>query len=173
MGARSVNAVADAGPLIHLAQIDCLQHLSLFNTLHIPDTVWEEATVYGRPTGETLSSFDNIQRITVSDSSITRFIEETGLTDLHRGESESLCLCHRNDITLLLTDDLAARDAAHHIGIQPVGSLGIIARACRQEHITIEDAERQIRMLYETSSLFVTSAIVESAVRQLRQIRKG
>ena len=44
MGARAVNAaVADAGPLIHLAEVDGLALLRIFAALHIPDAVWSEA----------------------------------------------------------------------------------------------------------------------------------
>lgn len=55
-----------------------------------------------------------------------------------------------------------------HIGLTPVGSLGIIAKACRMGRIPFETAERHLRDLYTVSSLFVTEAIVDLAIESLR-----
>ncbi len=43
MGAGRLTAVADTGPLIHIAEIDCLSLLAQFDDLHIADAVWLEA----------------------------------------------------------------------------------------------------------------------------------
>ncbi len=44
MGNAGVNsAVADAGPLIHLREIGCLALLTIFDELHVPESVWAEA----------------------------------------------------------------------------------------------------------------------------------
>ncbi len=49
MGNGPVNvAVADAGPLIHLGEIGCLDFLQVFELLHIPDAVWQETVHLGR-----------------------------------------------------------------------------------------------------------------------------
>ena len=44
-------AVSDAGPLVHLAEIDPLELLSAFDTLLIPETVYEEIERGGVPDG--------------------------------------------------------------------------------------------------------------------------
>ena len=43
MGPGRLAAVADTGPLIHLAEIDCLALLAIFAELHIAEGVWREA----------------------------------------------------------------------------------------------------------------------------------
>lgn len=43
MGPGRLAAVADTGPLIHLAEVGCLPLLSIFEVLHIPEGVWREA----------------------------------------------------------------------------------------------------------------------------------
>jgi len=43
VGLGKLAAVADTGPLIHLTEIDCLHLLSIFEELHIPEGVWQEA----------------------------------------------------------------------------------------------------------------------------------
>jgi predicted nucleic acid-binding protein len=68
-----------------------------------------------------------------------------------------------------LTDDLAARDAARGLGITPVGSLGVVVRTYRLGQISLTEAEKRITDLHHVSSLFVTKAIVELALEQLRK----
>jgi len=72
-------------------------------------------------------------------------------------------------VPILLTDDLAVREAAKCLNLTPVGSLGIVARACQLGQISLADAERDIVALYDMSSLFVTRAIVELAIEHLHK----
>jgi predicted nucleic acid-binding protein len=69
---------------------------------------------------------------------------------------------------VLLTDDLAVRDTARRFGLIPVGSLGVVVRAYRVGDISLEDAEQHLADLYDVNSLFVTRAIVDLAIEQLR-----
>lgn len=48
MGLGKLIAVIDAGPLIHLAEIDGLNLLTIFETLHLPEAVWLETVVKPR-----------------------------------------------------------------------------------------------------------------------------
>jgi predicted nucleic acid-binding protein len=168
MGTESVIfAVADAGPLIHLREIRAISLLQQFQRLCISDAVWYETVELGRIAESDLRDLDNIERNRVSESIVERFIEDSGLKHLHAGERESLYLCVQSDISLILTDDLAVRDAAKTLNIIPVGSLGIVVRAYRFSLISLEMAKRYISNLYDVSTLFVTPAIVELAVEAL------
>ena len=42
-------AVSDAGPIIHLAEIDSLDLFAAFDTLLVPETVYREIEVGGIP----------------------------------------------------------------------------------------------------------------------------
>ena len=169
---KLIEAVADSGPLIHLAEINCLPLLNIFNKLHIPHAVWLETVERNRICRNDLSSVTNIQRCLLQKSEVANFIVESKLTELHAGEKECLFLCRQRGIVNLLTDDLAVRDAAKGMNLVPVGSLGIIVKAYKQEKLAILDAERYISALYDVSSLFVTRTIVDLAIEQLRTIAK-
>jgi hypothetical protein len=43
MGPGRLAAVADTGPLIHLAEVDCLPLLSIFEVRNVPEGVWRAA----------------------------------------------------------------------------------------------------------------------------------
>lgn len=164
----STAVVVDAGPIIHLAEVDSLAFLNLFQRLHIPDEVWHETVGQQRVTIEQVQVLRSLQRITVPTSDCEYFIQQNDLLHLHRGELECLYLCHSQRIDTLLTDDLAVRDAAKRLQITPVGTLGVIVRAFHSQLISIEAAEQMLHRLHSDSSLFVTAAIIELAVQQLR-----
>ncbi len=161
------DAVIDAGPLIHLAETGHLTLLELFDTLLVPDAVWFECTYPGRIQAQALLALNGIRRQGLSPTDVEQFIEQNNLSHLQAGEIECLVLCLQSDVRTLLTDDMAAREAAKRLGIRPVGSLGIVIRAYRQGIITLTEAESALADLFEISSLFVTRTVVEMALEQL------
>ena len=164
MGSGRLVAVADTGPLIHLAEIGCLPLLAIFDELHIPEGVWREA--WRPPTIREGLFF--AQRHALSSDEIARFTADHRLGKLQAGERESLLLCGKLAVPLVLADDLAVRRAAKALHLTPVGSLGIIAKAHEMGRIALAAAESHLRDLHTISSLFVTPDIVELAIARLR-----
>lgn len=67
------------------------------------------------------------------------------------------------------TVNIAVSDAGPLIHLREISclSLGIIVRAYRSGHISLDSAKHHIANLYDISSLFVTRTIVELAIEQL------
>lgn len=164
-------AVADAGPLIHLFEVGSLQLLAIFPAIHIPGAVWAETVMAGRVDERLLTAASAVQRHTVQAQALDELARTAQLHDLHAGELECLALCMHEHIPLLLTDDLAAREAARRLGVQPVGSLGVIVRAFHTGRLSLIDAERILAELHSVSTLFVTPALIDMAIEQLRSRR--
>lgn len=157
----STVAVADTGPLIHLAEIDALALLETIDELLVPDTVYEELRAGGLPAG-----FDSIET--------TRVPAETASIDDHQleleldpGETAALAVAAAHD-AILLTDDLAARDAATSLGVEVHGSIGIIARGYAENRLDQEEAAALMQMLQHETSLFLTDAVVEQGIALLK-----
>jgi len=167
MGDGNLIAVADAGPFIHLAEVNCLPFLAVFTHLHVPETVWSEILKQPQIADADFSKATTVRRHDLSQDQVAKFIAENRLGELHSGEQECLFLCKQIGASILLTDDLATREVAKQVNLTPVGSLGIVVRAYRAGRISLADAERHLGELYENSSLFVTRAIVELAIEQL------
>lgn len=167
-----VAAVADSGPIIHLNEIGQLRLLAVFSVVHYPDAVWRELVDSQRVSADVLASDTNV-RHDISATMMNQIRLEPGVKALHDGEIEAIALCRELSIGLLLTDDLAARTAAQKLGIRPVGSLGIVVRAAVDGRIDFAEAEECLHQLHRVSSLFVTGAIVDLAVQQLRQHMKN
>ena len=165
-------AVADAGPLIHLYEIRRLQLLSIaFTSILVPQAVCDEAIAAGRMSELELIEAAKLQRYAVTPEQLAQTAALPEAAGLHRGELECLALCRATSTNLLLTDDLAARDAAKRLGLLPVGSLGVIIKVYHGSHLSLQDAEQAIQDLHIASSLFVTSAIVELAIAALRTLK--
>lgn len=172
MGPGELKAAADAGPLIHLHEIGCLGFLNRFDALHVPDAVWIETVTKGRISKADISSLLILQRHSLSESEVEQFVRQNGLSELHSGERECLFICLQKGISILLTDDMAVRDAAKRLRIVPVGSLGIVVSTFKEKQITLEEAEQHIYDLQDVSSLFVTRTIAELAIAQLRSLAR-
>lgn len=138
---------------------------SVLAPLRAPEEVWREVAGQGYVTEAELVALGLGREPHPAD--IEPFVSRERIEHLQRGEQECLHLCRRLAVPILLTDDLAARDAARRLSITPVGSLGVIVRAFRLDRLSLEDAERLLRRLHEATTLFVTPAIVELAIEQL------
>lgn len=165
MGDGRLVAVADTGPLIHLAEVGCLPLLAIFDELHVPEGVLREAQ---RP-ASIHSELSRASRHTLVSKELDEFAAKQGLQKLHGAERESLLLCWKLGVVVILTDDLAVRQAAKALGLIPIGSLGVIVKAHRLGRITREEAVIHLRRLATVSSLFVTPAIVELAIELLEE----
>ncbi|WP_345781964.1 nucleic acid-binding protein [Natrinema salsiterrestre] len=149
-------AVSDAGPLIHLAEIDSLELFATFDTLFVPETVYKEVDASGVPDGLADLSYELVE----ADES------RVGTEELDAGERAAIAVAEDRGV-VLLTDDLAAREAASDAGVEVRGSIGIIALGYGREFLDRDDAASRMRALQRETSLFVTEAVVERGIRIL------
>ena len=162
--------VSNAGPFIHLAQIDRLKILSIFTTIYVPSKVISEITIGDEPGIKEIPSRPNIKVIHISDDETRNFEKTIAKFALEKGEIHALYLCNKIKASLFLTDDLDARTAAIELGFQAHGSIGIITRAFHRKLITLKEAEQGIFDLYSKSNLFVTKGIVNNAIKTLHRL---
>jgi len=148
--------VSDAGPLIHLAEIDSLELLSAVDTLLVPETVYEEIDAGGVPDGVADLSYELVK----ADES------RIGAEKLDAGERAALAIADERGI-VLLSDDLAARKAASETDVEVHGSIGVIALSYSHGLLDRDEAASRMRALQRETSLFVTEAVVERGIQML------
>lgn len=158
--------VVDAGPFIHLDQIDQLGVLGRLPSLLIPSGVLLE--LRDARLRNVADRWKHVQIFTLAPKAVANPILKRFALD--RGETECLALALNHSPCIFLTDDLAARNAAEKLAIEVHGTVGIIAYAVKRNWLTIPQAEKALNLLYERSSLFITYAIIESAIRRLRDL---
>jgi uncharacterized protein len=116
--------IADAGPIFSLAVIDRLDILAgLFGSIHIPVAVWNEIT-----SDPSTQHHPRIHAFFKDRVRAVRGINElTFIMDL--GESEAVMLCKEMEADFLLIDDRKARRIAESLGINCIGTLGLLSVA--------------------------------------------
>ena len=149
-------AVSDTGPFIHLAEIDSLELLGTFDTLLVPQAVYDELEAGGVPAG--LADLPH-ERVDADERQIEA-------DDLEAGERAAIAVAKERGV-VLLTDDLAAREAAAEVSVEVHGSVGVIALGYARGSLGRDEAESLMRALQRETSLFVTAAVVERGIRLL------
>jgi len=149
-------AVSDAGPLIHLAEIGSFELLSAFDTVLVPETVYEEVDAGGVPDGLADLSYELVE----ADES------RIGTKELDAGERAAIAVAKERGV-VLLTDDLAAREAASDADVEVHGSIGVIALGYGSGLLDRDEAASRMRALQRETSLFVTEDVVERGIRML------
>lgn len=120
--------VANAGPLIALAQIGQFQLLGqLYGRIHIPVGVQDEvvASGEGRAGAEDVAAASWIEVVKVQDGAAVALLRER----LDLGESEAVALAMELEADLLLIDEARGRRIAEAHGIHKTGTLGTLLAA--------------------------------------------
>jgi hypothetical protein len=119
--------VADSSALIALAICDSLDLLEqLFDDIKVPQAVFQEVIIDGKPVANTLRSYLNGKIVSVD---LTAYVINAG--GLGRGELEAMALYKYLQADDLLVDDRRARKVAKINKMAITGSQGILLLAKR------------------------------------------
>jgi predicted nucleic acid-binding protein len=154
-----LDVVCDAGPLIHLDELDCLDLLDGFHSILVPDQVWREVQNH-RP-GALEGSPLQVERVSVALSEVGSFRALVRALALDVGEQEALSLMRLHPDAILLTDDAAARLAADALGYRVPGSIAILLRAIRRGQRTSRDVLSILREVPARSSLHIRPNLLQ------------
>ena len=157
--------VCDAGPLIHLDELDCLRLLSDFPRVLVPLAVWNEVARH-RPTALTCPEIA-FERIGCRAPLGADLVELTRRLTLHAGELEALQLARESAANFLLTDDTAARLTARLLSIPVHGTIGILVRAIRRGQRTAAGVTMTLRSLQQRSTLLISTSLLHEIIRQI------
>jgi len=159
--------VCDAGPLIHLDELDCLDLLGDFPEVLVPEAVWREVLRH-RPSAldKKVAVLVRVAPSREQPAPLLRGIFET--MSLHRGEQEALALATKYEDALLLTDDTAARLAAGVLGVGVHGTIGILVRAIRRTQRTREQVLDTLSAIPVKSTLHLKRSFLAKIIDQVR-----
>ena len=157
--------VCDAGPLIHLDELGCLALLTDFQTVLVPDQVWQEVQQH-RPTALTHSGL-TLQRVSVSIDLSGTFQTRVHRLTLGLGEQAALSLMANWPTAILLTDDAAARLAAQELNYRAHGTLAILLRSLRCNQKTTAEVIQILQTLPTNSTLHIRRAFLQSIIAEV------
>jgi len=160
----SIVVIADAGPLIHLDELNSLDVLADFGRIIVPNAVWREVENH-RPQALQHNDVNLIRKSVVNFSSQVNALMP--LYTLHLGEQEALHLCMEYSRSMLLTDDTAARLASKNIGVAAHGTLGILVRSIRQKSRTKAEVLTLLRAIPKETTLHIRATLLADVIRDV------
>ncbi|MEB3765648.1 MAG: DUF3368 domain-containing protein [Desulfurococcales archaeon] len=156
--------ISNSSVIIALARICRLDLLKrLFGKVLVPETVWKEITVEGRLGSEKIMKAGFIHVEKVRNVRLVALLEEF----VDTGEAEAIVLALERNAGLLLVDDRDARNLAKKLGLQVMGTLGVIALAKYKG--LISKAKPIIDKLVE-SGFWISRKLLEEFLRELSEL---
>jgi predicted nucleic acid-binding protein len=159
-------AVLDAGPLIHLTELNALDVLGDFEGLDVPPAVWDEVALH-QPEALTGARI-HLRRVSTTEPSPELQSIARALA-LDRGELEALAYLETQPKTLFLTDDAAARLAAEQPGYQVHGTIGLLVRSVRRGLYAPPQVLNLLHSIPSRSTLFVRPSLLDAIIRNLEK----
>ena len=140
--------VSDSTPLITLmkaARIDLLH--DLFGEIVIPEAVYQELTVNSKFPNEakTIQESAFIRVVRVKDRKTVSVLQRA--TGLDLGESEAIVYADNHHADILLMDEASGRRVALGMGIEIMGSVGVLVSAFKGGYISVSQAEEAFQKI--------------------------
>jgi predicted nucleic acid-binding protein len=166
-----VIAIINSSPLIYLGKLGLLSLLQqLFDQVLTVNTVKEEVL-------DSSASEYAILHSAFSDWLIVSEVPEGPLSTrlgnmgLHQGEVDALVLAYyikkQKSDSVIVIDDLAARDVARTLGLKVTGTIGIILRATKSGFLTKNESRTKIQSLVEETSFRMSAALYSKVMSDL------
>ena len=159
--------VSNTTPLIGLAAIGQFDLLRLlFIEVYIPQAVYDEAVVAGREEGgakREVSSAEWIRTVPVRNRSAVDLL----LDELDLGEAETIILTQELGADWVLMDERRGRRKLVQLGINKIGTLGILLKAKQSD--LLAEVKPELESLRQ-QGFSVTQAIVEAILNSAGEI---
>jgi predicted nucleic acid-binding protein len=161
-----MKTVFDAGPFIHLHEIEILDFINSFEEVNSTEEIIEETRIK-----KEILKFKNIIVKNLDEKS-KKFCEYIMRNyELHLGESTGIALCKQEKIRFFFTDDLDARNIAIVLGFKAHGTISIILRSYRKKIISKKECIKLINNLYSSSSLFLTKELIDEVIEKVENFK--
>lgn len=160
--------IVDAGPLIHLDELDCLDLLSDVAPLIVPEQVWGEV-IRHRPDLDPsrVSGLSIISGVFTPSERLLIFVDTLGLD---AGETAALALAEQQTPRMFLTDDSAARFAAEAQGLRVHGTVGLIVRAVRRGLRSRSEVLALLSGIPDRSSLHLSCRLLDEVIAHIADV---
>ena len=163
---NTTDIVCDAGPIIHLDELGCLDLLADFKEILLTVSVVEEIEKHRPVALRVKLPFRVLRAHHPADERLTTMCR---IFALDRGETESLLVMESHPDAIFLTDDASARMVAERMGFRVHGTIGVIVRAIRRGRKSPEDVLSIIGSIPSRSTLFIKSVLLKEVTVQIKK----
>ena len=162
---KIIKVVFDAGPIIHLDELDCLDLLCEFQEILLAESVWNEINRY-RPLALQRSGLSLIRcpQQYPGDEQLRTMCRTFSLDS---GEIGALAIMEDNPGAVFFTDDTAARLVAEQMRFKVHGTIGILIRSIRQGQMKPDRVLSILKEIPLKSTLYIKSSLLEKVIRKV------
>ena len=139
----------------------------LFGEIIIPEAVHHELTVNEKYSEEAqqINSSDFIHVTSMEDRKSVYLLQRAAGLDL--GESEEIVYAEDNNADLLLVDEASGRRVAKSMGIEIMGSVGILVSAFRKGLLSEDEANDAFRRI-RNAERHISERLIKDALEVIR-----
>lgn len=153
-----MKVVLNTSPIIFLGKIDCLKVLTeCFAEIYVPQGVIDELQDYPLPVNMQISNLSSEGAAYVRGA----------LGRLHQGELEAIILAQELLADYVILDDLLARRKAQRLGMNVIGTMGILLLLKKRGLFSAETTWLKINQLTEQHGLYVSPHLLQQIKSQL------
>lgn len=158
--------VSNTTPLIGLASIQKFSLLQqIFGKIYIAQAVYDEAVVSGREFGgakQEVSTANWIETVKVKD----RLAVEVLLDELDLGEAETIVLAIEMNADWVLMDEKKGRRKLNQLGIQKIGTVGILLKAKEEGLLSMIRTDLEI---LRQNSFSISQTVIDTVLDQAKE----
>ena len=166
MTKSSTKVVCDAGPFIHLDELNCLDLFADFEEIVLPLVVEKEILDH-RPSAlqdHDLKIYRSPERIAIGEELLTL----CQIFSLDAGEVEALALMERNPQHIFLTDDAAARLVAEQMKFKVHGTIGVLIRSIRRRMRKPDEILQILAEIPLISTLHIKPSLLNEIIQMVK-----
>ena len=167
-GIRSkTSVVCDAGPIIHLDELECLYLMEDFEKVFVPTVVRKEVLTHRSVAFEDA----NVRWEEIPDQSPVeeRFRTVYRVFSLDAGEVAALSCMSKKPGLMFLTDDAAARLVATKLGYNVHGTIGILIRAIRRDLMRAEEVIVTLKRIPLKATLHIKPSLLREVISRVER----
>jgi len=153
-----VKIVLNTSPIIFLSKVDGLKLLAdCIDDIYAPTGVIDELHEY------TLPAFIKVRTLSATGAAYV----QGALGRLHQGELEAIVLAQEIAADYVVLDDLLARRKAQRLGLDVIGTLGLLLFLEKRSLLSAEQTWQKIRHLTEQHSMYLAPQLLQQIKTQL------
>ena len=173
-----ITAVSDSGPLMALAKLGLLSKVcSVYPTLIISETVYHEVVTSGLAIGAKdaaeVDKFCQSNQIVIFPSNEIKEVSLDMLSELHKGEIETIKIALQLSADYLLIDDFDARQVAD-ANLQKMsaattlkGTLGILVELYKKKLISKSQLKEHIEEIKRRRDIWISARLCQKLIEAL------
>lgn len=166
--------IINASPLIYLGKIGALYLLpNIFTECYTTSFVEKEVLVK-----ENVPEFSVLEEcfsswLSLKEPTNVQLVKRLEKLNIHVGEASVIALAKElqdnTNESIVIIDDLAARDIARTLNLKVTGTIGILIKALQRKYIDIEKCKEFLHNLVEYTNFRISSALYSKILKEIEK----